>query len=67
VSTAKKLCQAFQIFSKYSDNKYILGAAHEKIRVHINPDEITEEDLKKLKEIGFYQKHEGVKGFYYYT
>lgn len=67
MSTAKKLCQAFQIFSKYSDKKYILGATHEKIRVNINPDEITEKDLKKLKETGFHQKREGVKGFYYYT
>lgn len=63
-----ELAEAFEIFSKYSDDAYPLHAEHDKISVHINPDEVEEEDRERLEKIGFHaNQNSGIPDFYYFT
>jgi len=63
-----ELAEAFEIFAKYSDEKYPLHAEHDKISVHVNPKDVDQEDEERLEEIGFHaNKGSGIPDFYYFT
>ena len=63
----KELAEAMTIFAKYSEEGYMLGAEHDVIFVYLDPKLVSKEDKKRLKEIGFLQKYDGLDNFYYYT
>lgn len=69
MASAEELAEAFQIFAKYTDENYVLHAEHDEINVSVNPNDVNEEDLERLDEIGFYSKTEGYPEphFYYFT
>jgi hypothetical protein len=49
----KKLIEAFTIFSKYSDAEYPLNCSHDLLYVDVDPKKVSEDDIKRLKELGF--------------
>ena len=57
------LIKAFQIFAKYTQAKYPTSCEHDRMYVHVDPDEVSEEDIKSLEELGFNVDDEGVFGF----
>jgi len=69
MAKAEDLAEAFEIFSKYTDDKYILDADYEEIKVHVNPENVDSEDKEILDSIGFYAKTESryEPHFYYFT
>lgn len=49
------LIEAFQIFKKYlGDRQYNLGAEREAIYVYCSHELVSDEDKKRLLELGFY-------------
>jgi hypothetical protein len=64
---AKAMIEAFTIFAKYGDEKYILGAEHDVIFVYLDPKLVSKDDKKRLKELGFEQKYDGLENFYCYV
>lgn len=49
----QEMVEAFQIFSKYSDKKYLLGAEHDILFVYVEPSRVLPEDIERLKILGF--------------
>ena len=47
------LIEALQIFLKYGNPKYPTYCSHDKLQVYIEPKIVSEEDMIKLKELGF--------------
>jgi hypothetical protein len=50
----KELIEALQIFLKYKDEKYPTSCEHDILFIAgITKDEVSEEDQKRLNELGF--------------
>lgn len=68
MATTEELIEAFEIFSKYTDEDYLLEAQHDEIRVSVNPEKVSEEDKERLEDLGFHDgSHHYVPDFYYFT
>lgn len=50
----KKLIQALQIFAKYGDPYSPTHCEHDILLVMIDPSIVSDEDKKKLDELGFF-------------
>lgn len=50
----KDLIEALTIFLKYGDPKYPTNCSHDELYVDIEPDKVSEEDKKRLDELGFF-------------
>jgi hypothetical protein len=62
------LCEAFEIFMKYNPGQWLEGAEHDVIYgpAEDDLDGLTEEDKKKLLELGW-NIDEGFGGWYHYV
>ena len=64
-----KLIEALQIFLKYGNPAYPTHCEDDVLMIcGIDPDDVSEEDKKKLEELGFgigYDGHEGFCSFHY--
>ena len=49
-----KLIEALQIFLKYGDPARPTDCSHDQLLVAISPELVSEEDKKKLDELGFF-------------
>lgn len=58
----KDLIEALTIFLKYGNPKYPTNCSHDELYVDINPDKVSEEDKKRLDELGFFVNEE-LEGF----
>lgn len=47
------LIKALQIFLKYGNPAYPTNCSHDKLYVDIDPEKVSEEDIKALDELGF--------------
>ncbi len=55
----KDLIEALKIFEKYiGDEKYPTWAEHDVFGVNCDIENMTEEDIKKLDDLGFFWNHE---------
>lgn len=54
----KKLIEAFTIFDKYNKEKYPLWGDNKSIYVLIDPTTVSEEDTKRLNELGFSKNYQ---------
>ncbi len=61
----KKLIEALQIFLKYGNPDYPTHCEHDELTVGIDPSLVSDEDKKKLDELGFIENPEG-DDFYSY-
>jgi len=61
----EKLIEAFTIFTKYPHSEYI-NAEHDEIISGPSPDDVSEEDIKRLDELGWHVDSDG-PNFYYFT
>ncbi len=57
------LIKALQIFLKYGNPDYPTHCEHDVLYVDINPEKVSEEDLKKLDKLGFIPDEEYDAGF----
>lgn len=53
-----KLIEALQIFLKYGDPECPTHCEHDELTVVIDPELVSEEDLKKLDELGFFPNYD---------
>jgi len=60
------LIKALQIFLKYDNPSYPTHCEHDVLRVKIDPEGVSEEDLKELDELGFFPDEELGEGFMSY-
>ena len=51
--TFAEYAEAFTIFAKYSDEKFAVCAEHDEIFAHVDPEMVSDEDKKRLKELGW--------------
>lgn len=54
-----KLIEALQIFRKYGNPGCPTHCGHDVLYIMINPKEVSEEDKKKLDELGFRESDTG--------
>lgn len=55
----KKLIEALNIFLKYKDSKWPTHCEHDILMIsEVTFDEVSEEDKKKLNELGFFWNEE---------
>lgn len=55
----KELIEALQIFAKYQENDYPTHCEHDTLHIMgITEEEVSEEDMKKLDELGFFYSEE---------
>ncbi len=52
------LAEAFAIFAKYNDTSYVLRTEHDIIYARVNPDELSDNDKKKLKSLGWHKDND---------
>lgn len=53
------LIEALQIFSKYTNTKYPTWCEHDVMHIcDVNPDEVSQEDLERLDDLGFFVSQE---------
>lgn len=51
----KELIEALQIFLKYGNPDYPTHCEHDELTIFgINPDDVSDDDKAKLKELGFF-------------
>lgn len=48
-----ELIEALQIFKKYTNEKYPCWCAHDEFHICVEPEEVSDEDIEKLEELGF--------------
>lgn len=48
------LIKALQIFLKYGNPNYPTNCSHDELYVNIDPEKVSEEDLKTLDKLGFF-------------
>jgi len=60
------LIKAFQIFFKYSQEKFPTHCEHDVMYVQVDPNDVSEEDIKELDELGFNADYEDLNNFYSY-
>lgn len=53
-----ELIEAFQIFRKYSDEKRPTHCEHDVLTVCVDPAIVSDEDKKRLDELGFFDGEE---------
>lgn len=60
-----ELIEALEIFSKYYQGNYPTHCEHDVLMIAgVDPDDVSEEDTKRLDELGFFISDEyGDKGF----
>lgn len=63
----ENLIKALKIFAKYTNKKYPTGCEHDVLYVYVNPSIVSEEDIKKLEELGFDADREDRENFYSFT
>lgn len=61
-NTFKALAEAFTIFAKYEEGEYKTKADHDTIYSGPEPEKVSEEDKKRLEELGW-EPSEGGEGF----
>jgi hypothetical protein len=49
-----KLIEALQIFLKYGDISSPTHCEHDVLQVGYDPNKVSEEDIKRLKQLGFF-------------
>jgi hypothetical protein len=54
----KDLIEALTILLKYGNPYCPTGCEHDELRVYINPDSVSDEDLDKLRSLGVYPDDE---------
>lgn len=59
----EKLIEALQIFLKYGDPEYPTHCEHDTLYVDIDPEKVSEKDIKKLDKLGFFVDEEDPDGF----
>lgn len=65
--TVKDLIEALQIFLKYGNPERPTHCEHDLLTiVGIEPKDVSEEDKKRLDELGFFVGHEYGEAFYSY-
>lgn len=47
------LIAAFQIFGKYSRDKYLIHCEHDEMYVCVPSEKVSPEDIESLRELGF--------------
>ena len=58
------LIEACQIFSKYSDSKTPTHCEHDVLYITcVRPDDVSEEDMERLEELGFLPDREDLDCF----
>ena len=60
-----KLIEALQIFQKYSNPRYPTHCEHDMLYVCIEPKIVSQEDIDKLKKLGFYDDKDYFYSFKY--
>lgn len=50
----KELIEALTIFSKYTDTKFPTHCEHDTLLVMVDPGVVSDEDKKRLDELGFF-------------
>jgi hypothetical protein len=53
-----QLIEALQIFLKYGDIAYPTHCEHDEMTVCVDPAKVSDEDKKKLDELGFFESDE---------
>lgn len=53
LSKLSNLIEALQIFLKYGDIAHPTHCEHDVLQVCVNPKKVSEEDINKLKSLGF--------------
>jgi hypothetical protein len=67
MNTYKALIEAFQIFDKYQpDETFVVSAEHDIIYTGCSPDLVSDDDKKRLAELGFHID-EHLDSFYMHT
>lgn len=63
ISGCEMLSQVFQIFGKYTDTGFPTHCEHDIMYVNVNPENVSESDIKILEELGFIPDREGYDMF----
>lgn len=60
----KDLLEAVTIMSKYTDKEYPTNCNHDELRFNtIDTTKVSEEDIKRLAELGFIDDKDDIGGF----
>lgn len=59
----KELIEALQIFLKYGNRDYPTNCSHDYLWVNVDVKKVSDEDLKRLDELGFFPDEEIGEGF----
>ena len=54
----ENLIKAFNIFLKYSNDKYIIHCEHDVLMININEKDVSESHKKELDDLGFFWSNE---------
>lgn len=49
----KDLIEALQIFLKYENQQWPTGCEHDVMYVYIKPEDVSEQDIVRLEDLGF--------------
>jgi hypothetical protein len=63
MSGAEQLVEVFTIASKYGDKKWITHCEHDEMWLCIDGEKVSEEDKKRLDELGFFEDDGGFKSY----
>lgn len=64
----KELIEALQIFLKYGNSIYPTHCEQEKMVIlDIDPDNVSDEDKRRLKELGFWINDNDIELKYFYS
>jgi len=53
------LIEALQIFAKYTDATWPSWCEHDMFHICVEPEKVSEEDTKRLDELGFFPDESG--------
>lgn len=62
----EKLIKALNIFKKYTKSDYPTSCEHDVLYVHVDPNDVSKEDIAELEELGFTADFEDLHNFYSY-
>lgn len=48
------LIEALTIFKKYDEGEYPTNCSHDELTINIDPVNVSEEDIDRLDDLGFY-------------
>lgn len=57
------LIEALTIFSKYTQDKYPTHCEHDELMILVDPALVSDEDITRLDELGFFPSDEYFKSF----